>query len=499
MHITPLLPQEQIDALPAILLPGTRNNPLPEYTSLQQWMLPYADMIHTGWWVIMALTLAFMCARYIVVPLVTRAGMAAPAPSAPARVTGVAAAYKRLFSLHEVEQDVLVRWFAGAVLIGFLATFRMWQTAIGSTVQAIEFNRVSCWPFFQTCGDWLFLEHFPFGYSQMIVFMALFALILLAAHALIVKRYILAHAAIALLFFAKLYFLLLNFAIAGNYDYYHTIFTFIFLFLPHKRFFASLSVVMLYVLSTVAKIHPSWTFGLYFTPLKPGMPIFSDSIIPLMTNLVIFMELVMAWFLFSRRRWLQRGVFAFFCLFHIYSGTLVGFHYPTIVMPALLVCFGTLYRPFTHIPLDARSIGGWALMAVLWGLQSIPLIIPGDAKLTLEGNFYGLYMFDANHQCSILMRDAQGRVLEERASSRARFRCDPFPHMARGQRAYCRHAQAPKIQFYMIHSINGGPFYEIVNEPDLCSLTYAPFGRNRWIRDATTARIVGRPAQNFYE
>lgn len=408
--------------------------------------------------------------------------------------------FYRIFSIHEIERDPLLRWFGGAILLGFLSTFKYWQPLTTSTTQGVEWNIFSCWPFFQDCTQLIFLEGYPFGYTQMTAFMLLFALIIVATLGLITGRYVLSHASILLLFIAKIYFNLLLYSYSGNYDYYHTTFCLVYLFLPHKRFFGSLSVAMFYTLSTVAKIHPSWTLGLYFTAMEPGMPLFPKAMVPFLTNFVIFMEMIMAWFLFSQRVWLQRLVFGFYVIFHLYSGTIVGYHYPSIVMPPLMIFFGPWARPFPAVPLDRRSLAGWGLMAALWGVQLISVMIPGDAKLTLEGNNFGLFMFEANHQCLTVFLDENGKTLQGRVNRRARYRCDPWQYLQTAQRQFCHgKEQPPRISFNMSHSINGGPFYEIVDEPDMCALTYQPFRHNEWIRDASRARIVGRPTMNRYD
>jgi len=53
----------------------------------------------------------------------------------------------------------------------------------------------------------------------------------------------------------------------------------------------------------------------------------------------------------------------------------------------------------TELPLSKKAIGGWLLVIALIGLQLISVLTPGDEKITLEGNQYGMYMFEANHQC----------------------------------------------------------------------------------------------------
>ncbi|MEZ4195485.1 MAG: hypothetical protein R3B53_03815 [Candidatus Paceibacterota bacterium] len=123
---------------------------------------------------------------------------------------------------------------------------------------------------------------------------------------------------------------------SGNYEYYVIAFGLILLFLPYKEFFLKLTIVFFYVLSTFAKIHPSWIEGGYFTALKTGLPFFPYWSIPLVTNAVILMEMVASWFLLSRNRVLQISAFSLFVLFHLYSGILVEYRYPAQYYPFYL-------------------------------------------------------------------------------------------------------------------------------------------------------------------
>ena len=139
-------------------------------------------------------------------------------------------------------------------------------------------------------------------------------------------------------------------------------------------------------------------------------------------------------------------------------------------------------------------------MLFLFSAQMISHVIPGDEKLTLEGNFYGLYMFEANHQCHLTVKDESGKIMREHTSTSARNRCDPYRYMHRGQKKACPHpaGQNPKYHVMLDHSINGGPFYRIVDEKDLCALTYKPFSKNDWIKTEDEAEAVGRPLKNYY-
>ena len=492
---------EEFAELPVIALRETARTSPTGYTEFQQALLPYIDLYHGMLWLMFFSVLFFLLTRFVLMPAFR--GQREPYQTAPPATSDnfrdrFCARYIKIFSLHEANHDVAVRLFGAAVLLGFLMHFKGWENNWQTTINAVEGSSFLCWPFFQGCESLFFMDARPYGYTQNTIFMAMLGVIFTAAYALLAKRMVMAHACLLVLFLWKIYLTSINYSLNANYDYYQTGFAIIFLFLPHKRFFGSLAVVAFYFLSTATKIHESWTLGSYFTAMETGLPIFPDPLIPIMTNLVIFMEMIASWFLFSKNKYLQRPVFFFFVIFHLYSGTLVGYHYPTIVTPSLLIFFGPLFRPFERVPLDIRSFGGWAFMLVLFTCQMISHMIPGDEKLTLEGNFYGLYMFEANHQCSAVLLDHNNRKVESLRSTSARNRCDPYRYMFRWQHRYCRGPMKFNYKFKLTHSINGGPFYMIVDEDDFCSLKYKPFSKNDWIKTEKEAKPTARPNKNYY-
>lgn len=488
------------ESLPLFPLNGTEMNDPTGYTPIQAALLDYVDYYHTALWLVFFGLLFYMVFRYI------RPAIFAPATPAPALAVMVdgdwkqraIAYYKRIFRIDEIENDLALRLFGGAILLGFMVTFRGWESSTLNSLSALNSAAYTCWPFFQDCGKWILFDSRPAGYTLNTIFMAMFGLIFLAVYGLIAKKYVLAHACILVLFIFKMYVTLINFSYNANYDYYHTVFCFVFLFVAHKRFFGSLAVIMLYFLSTAAKIHETWTLGTYFSSLQTDLPLFPKGTTMLWTNIVIGMEMVGAWFLMSRNKYLQRPAVFFFACFHLYSGILVGYHYPSIVMPSLLIFFGPLYKPFERVPMDFAAMRGWLLISALICLQMISHLIPGDEKLTMEGNFYGLYMFEANHQCIVRVQNEVGLDVYNHSSINARHRCDPYRVMFQTQNIFCKAEPKPRMKLQIGHSINGGPFYRIVNTPDLCSLTYTPFGRNHWIETEETAKPMGRPHKNLY-
>ena len=406
--------------------------------------------------------------------------------------------YSRFFSLHEVKNDTALIWYFGYIVFSFSNVFKGWIMRLDTARNIFHYDGPRCWPMFQNCEDLIFLKTLPDGYTQQYAFMAMMGIMVLSIFFATKKEWVYAHLCLFTLFLFKAYLTVISYSYSANYDYYQTTFAFIFLFLPHKRFFLMFTLVFFYFLSTATKIHESWILGTYFSPMATGIPIFPDSTIPIWTNLVIVMEMIFAWFLFSKYDKFRKLVFIFFVIFHLYSGILVGYHYQMLVLTPLVILFGLQYRPITA-PIDWKSIPWCGLALTLLAIQMISHVIPGYEKMTLEGNSYGLYMFEANHQCIGRVYDVEEqKVLHTHKSASARNRCDPYGLMKAAQHRFCRFDNNKKYAVSFDHSINGGPFYRIVQETDLCALEYKPFSKNEWIRTPDKTYPTGRPTKNFY-
>jgi hypothetical protein len=414
--------------------------------------------------------------------------------------------YRRLFGVREIEEQPLLQIALGALLLSFFVAFSRWFYSHAITVTAYLENTHTCWPYFQDCGKWYFLYALPEGYSQSIVYMGLYALMVLVAYLMYRREWTLVHMLMAVLWIVKaLILFVLTQQFAANYDYYDTLLLFVILFLPFKLFFARLTFVLLYFLASTIKIHEGWILGTYFTALSTGLPLFGNAVAPLVTNFVIFMQIVGTWFLMSRNMLLQRSVLVYMILFHLYSGILVGYRYPTVALVMLLVLFAlNTKQTWTPVPLSRKAVASWLFIALLFVLQFIPIAIPGDQKLTLEGNFYGLFMFEANHQCvsNTSATFTSGTVRERtRQSGDSTWRCDPYEYWFNLKQACLRNENIERIAWTFDHSINGGPFYRIVDTQNVCELDYKPFQHNEWIRLPGSERvdIVGYPVKNVFQ
>ena len=441
----------------------------------------------------------------------------------------VYAGYRRIFSVHEIETSKTLQWLFGAMLLFFYATFYDW---IGSSLLTKDTPAV-CWPYFTNCNALHFLSYLPYGYSQTTFYMLLFGVMLLIVYSMYKKWWTLAHVLMVLLWLWKTYAsFVLSWSISGVYDYYHIILTAGLLFIPHKEYFTKVGFVLLYFLSSTIKFYPSWVLGTYFTSLKLGLPLLPQSLTVFWTASVIFSQIIGCWFLLSGNRVLQRIAVVYYTIFHLYSGVLVRYPYPTITEPTLLILFGPLYR-HQRPPLRKTAIAGWIFLALIFLFQTPVHFINGDEKLTMEGYRFGMWMFDANHQCistftqyyasgdglatstfalrpqdacvgqmcvtKRVTKDVSGQwmTVTRVESPRGEVRCAPYTvwqeHMD-----LCAQRGVTHVAFTFDHSVNGGPFYRVVDEQNMCNLTFNPFAHNDWIHEPPQAPIVGYPVEDTY-
>ena len=436
--------------------------------------------------------------------------------------------YRQFFSVEEIEKSLIVQWMFGASLFYFFICFGKWMSLPNITVETAERGAAMCWPYFQNCSHLYFLHDFPYGYSQNAFYMLLYGVMCLIVYCMWKKEWTRAHLLLTTLFMWKAFVVfVLSFSIVGPYDYYHLILTAVLLFVPFKEYFLKVAFVFMYFMSATVKFTPAWVLGTYFSSMKAGLPLFPSSLLPLFTNIVIFAQVIDCWFLLSRHWILQRLSFAFGVVFHLFSGVLVSYDYPSVALPALIILFGPLYR-HTPTPFSRRAFGGWTILFLVAVFQIVGFAVSPNRFLTLEGHRYGMFMFEANHQCIITTRTYSKVLLPEShweglrcdglfcstelstqtkngetvttkktESASAWNRCDPYQTWSL-LRAQCGNPSITHISMQFDHSINGGPFYRIVDEPSICDLTYAPFSHNTWIKVPPEAPVIGYPVQNFY-
>lgn len=442
--------------------------------------------------------------------------------------------YKVIFSVDEIERESILQWMFGGSLFFFFITFNRWITSSNVTIEAAQRGSAVCWEYFQNCADFYFLHEIGVGYSQTIFYMVLYGIMLLIVYCMWQREWARAHVLLTLLLLWEvLVTLVLSFSDGAPYYYYHIVLTTMLLFVRHKEFFLKFSFVFMYFMSATTKLDSTWILGTYFTALRDGLPLFPDILAAPITNVVIFMQMIGAWFLISRNKVLQRIAFLYFLAFHLYSGIFVLYFYPSVSLPPLLILFGPMYR-YTSIPFDKKTFAGILVLLLVAIFQILGFTAPGDRRMTLEGNKFGMFMFEANHQCIVTTgtyrrgepisrpdfeaadgtpctgffcltkrtttEAGEGRtVREERYESGTAWnRCYPYERWSRLQARCKRDVSIERISLRLDHSINGGPFYRTVDEENICNVPYRAFGGNAWIKQPPDAPIIGYPVTNTY-
>lgn len=411
--------------------------------------------------------------------------------------------YARIFAVEEIDRSRTLQLAGGVLLFGWLLEFQNWSRFPDLSVNAVRDGLHLCWPWFQSCGEWYFLTMGALGYSQQVFYALLLGLIVLAGASLVYRRFYYAHAIFLLLFAWEVVGIVLSYRMAVNYWYIHVLFGAMFLFARNKLAFLRIVAVAFYFFAGIIKLDSSWISGEYFKALADGLYLVPDALIPVATNAVILMELVLVWFLFSSRREYKLSVLAILFVFHVYSAIYVGFTYPAVVLPMVLVLF--LSRE--PIPINFRtfktSIVGSVVVLAFAVVHIIPFMIHGDVRITLEGNKYGNYMFRANYQCESKARFVyEGGRVEERESTSffANYRCEPYGHFFYFKQMCAKDETIERIEWTFDTSVDGSPLMRIVDVEDTCALEYKPFSHNEWIRvpGEDEVEILGIPAKNRY-
>jgi hypothetical protein len=406
--------------------------------------------------------------------------------------------YRAIFHIDEIAGDTTLKCLSGVILLGFHFTFSDWMYSYATTVRAVVDGTYACWPLFQSCKSLIFMSTFGDGYSQPIICMGVFALMLAAVYAMYLQRWDFVHFIIFVLLLFKLYFIAISYTYKSNFNFCHISLCVIYLLCAHKRLFAQLAWVIGSFISTVAKIHPSWLLGQQYTSLKLGLPLFPAGAEAIIPTVVILMEMLGVWFLMSAKPFRQRAALSFFALWYVYSGLEVGYRFPIFETAVLLILFGP--RNASRPPLLTRSaITGWSVIIATAMLQLVPHVLSAGERMTNEENiadiFGGPYAYEVNQQCYGDVKVGE-EVIRSVEQVEARFRCDPYFFWFRASASLCPDASR-KYHITYRRSTNGNPFRELVNESDLCSLTYHPLGQNAWIKDEKDAPMIGRPVQNY--
>ncbi len=393
--------------------------------------------------------------------------------------------YHRLFALHEIETSEILQLLYYVVSFSFFVTFFLWIERSVISISTFQSGGHVCPPYLPSCGEYYFLQALPYGYTQSAFYVFLFLVLGYGVYSAYRKNWVAAHGALLVCLVWKVVLgFFLTYGVLGNFDYYDMILASVWLFMREKEYFAKITFVFLYVLASSIKIDGGWIFANYFNSLFTGAPIFAAPYLPFFTNILIAMQMIGSWFLLSSNSKLQKAAFFYFLLFHAYSGIIVNYRYIAISIPALFVLFSQPGH-FQIQKVSKTTLLGYGFLFLLICGQLIGILTPGDQKKTLEGNYYGLYMFEANHQCisetTTYRKDAEP-VVTSRENHVANNRCDPYRYWFPLKTLCTRDSIIERIAWTFDHSINGGAYERIVDVEDACALTYRAIGHNDWIQ-----------------
>ncbi|MCA9792297.1 MAG: hypothetical protein KC910_10900 [Candidatus Eremiobacteraeota bacterium] len=305
---------------------------------------------------------------------------------------------KGLFATEEVDQDRRLRMVLAALLLYYYVTFYNWWKGAASALSTKgteSFNYVPTWVF-ENCRGLIFLDHF-----QTKVYLWLLGMLaLVGVFWLFYRDDSLGPTLIlAFLFVNKLFFYMMDLRLMANFHHLHLLYTFVFLISRAKLFYFRLGLATSYWMSAFIKFTPSWLYGDYFNSVLGKLPLLPHNamVVTVLMQGVIVMEVIGPFCWFSKRAWLRNLSLAVFGAFHAYSGLLVGYKYTTLMFSCLIPAFLDFDQPMHRgYQFQRRDLAPIAFLglALLGGLYHFT--IPGDVRLTAEGRYLGVFMFDAN-------------------------------------------------------------------------------------------------------
>ena len=392
-------------------------------------------------------------------------------------------------NITEIAGDVALRLFGSSLSLVNLVTFLYWifvqpvYRVLAPTSSAI------CWPAVPRCGSLRVLSQEDLYFAIVIASVAsvLNALWFMRGE---VRR---GYWWLATISAVKGLIVMMDFRLALNQHYMYFWIAFAYLFVPRKRVCIGVLLVSFYVWAGLLKISPGsgWLTGGGLYGRKPlGLP---AAWVGAECLYVVALELIVAFGLMARNRWIFWSSIAQFYLFHIASFWVVGFFYPIEMF--LLLSFMPLNRLFklTAPSLSVRT--GFISSSVPWmfgAAQLIPHLFPGNPSITGEGRMFALNMFDAPVECHATAERLIGGQSAPRAAItipflEARLACDPMLYWSFAT-SYCESPRRPPggdLNLYLESRPAGSSdFRPIVQIDHFCSRKpqYHVLRHNDWIQ-----------------
>lgn len=312
--------------------------------------------------------------------------------------------------IREIEKDL--KWFGIALGFIHMLTAYFWW---GNTYVILRHVGI-CWSFFPYCEPYqqFFNDYVDFFYP---FYLGLgFSIILSFALKRVKWGYF-------LLIFASLFqaaVQISDYRFSGNYHYMHHVVTFVFLLMPEKSMMIRFCLVLFYFFAGFLKFDLEWLSGAALINPVRWVPRW---LMDWMLIFVIYLEVLLAWFLLSRRWYFKYSVLVSYILFHVFSYFVVGYFYP-LLMLSLLTVFLVDRQDFQW----PRSWLNWGLVIILSLANLYPHVFERQSALHGRGRLLSLNMLDAMTHCRnifyIRFKDRTLEYIRDPLARDVRGRCD---------------------------------------------------------------------------
>ena len=398
--------------------------------------------------------------------------------------------------IEEIRNDTALRIYGACIMLGQVLSFFHWQSGrmekfLQKSAEAI------CWPFFENCFEYRFLD-FNQVHTVFLVFGAV-SIIGLALFLLPHRYLTAAYFWMMSVNFFKILIVIQDFQLRRNQHYMLFFITVAFLFLPNKRNLLRYLLVFFYFWAGTIKFNYEWISGAAMTvdPLWISRPY-----VPAACVYALILELLIVWGLLSQKKWLYWGAFFQLCLFHLVSWPVVMAFYP-LLMYGLLSIFPLTYfiknneDPPSLMASLARfkqPLSTYLFLGFFSFLQLVPVIIPGNERITGEGRLFSLHMIDAMVVCkgemTLKFYDGSAKVFEipDKNKDVNRIKCDPVVNFSRAKQQCRNYLDDPNFNdldlYYEARLSSEEVMRPLVDIKDFCGqeLSYDLWKPNDWIK-----------------
>ncbi|MEM7645402.1 MAG: HTTM domain-containing protein [Pseudomonadota bacterium] len=395
--------------------------------------------------------------------------------------------------ISEIRESVVLRVFGFGLAFGLGLTYWQWVPWLKNQGPELAI----CWPSLPFCGEIqsLFYGFIPFLHYSLLLFF-LVALISFLGQRMTRMGYW----CLALGFFVKAIIYSFDYQLINSVHLIHFLAGFTFLFVPNKIRSLRFLVVGFYFFSGLFKIHKDWLSGLALgdfltNPQSPLYFLFEAQLIPVLTILVVLIEMVVSFGLLAMSRRVFWGSFLTLLVYHALSYFIVGM-FPPAIMAALLLffpvhwfveypSFKTGYRPiFEESRISKRAV----LFLFLFCFSQVwPKLFWGSKVFVGENRAWLLVSYDTPVICrmsAFSYGDESVRDLDFNnyaAGGRGSTQCDPYIVFFRTKKICDRVLKASEsggmhFQLYKRRR-NESKYMRVVNSTDFCSqdVTYKSF------------------------